>query len=42
MKFVEKDATIDGLFVLGGNPIWKDIWITMTINALNYSTVDEK
>lgn len=25
----------------GGKPIWKDIWITMTINALNYSTVED-
>ena len=22
-----------------GKPAWKDIWITMTINSLNYSTV---
>ncbi|MGA9149905.1 MAG: radical SAM protein [Candidatus Nitrosopolaris sp.] len=25
----------------GGKPIWKDIWITMTINALNYNTVED-
>jgi MoaA/NifB/PqqE/SkfB family radical SAM enzyme len=25
----------------GGKPIWKDIWITMTINAVNYSTVED-
>lgn len=25
----------------GGKPIWKDIWITMTINTLNYKTVEE-
>jgi Fe-coproporphyrin III synthase len=24
-----------------GKPLWKDIWITMTINALNYSTVED-
>jgi Fe-coproporphyrin III synthase len=24
-----------------GKPIWKDIWITMTINALNYDTVED-
>jgi Fe-coproporphyrin III synthase len=23
-----------------GKPAWKDIWITMTINTLNYGTVD--
>ena len=23
-----------------GKPAWKDIWITMTINSLNYSTVE--
>ena len=23
-----------------GKPLWKDIWITMTINSLNYSCVD--
>jgi len=25
----------------GGKPIWKDIWITMTINTLNYKTVED-
>jgi MoaA/NifB/PqqE/SkfB family radical SAM enzyme len=25
----------------GGKPIWKDIWITMTINTLNYDTVED-
>jgi Fe-coproporphyrin III synthase len=25
----------------GGKPIWKDIWITMTINALNFNTVED-
>jgi Fe-coproporphyrin III synthase len=25
----------------GGKPIWKDIWITMTINTLNYNTVED-
>ena len=25
----------------GGKPIWKDIWITMTINSLNYNTVED-
>ncbi|HET7148225.1 MAG TPA: radical SAM protein [Candidatus Nitrosopolaris sp.] len=25
----------------GGKPIWKDIWITMTINSLNYFSVEE-
>ncbi|MFY9794585.1 MAG: radical SAM protein [Candidatus Nitrosopolaris sp.] len=25
----------------GGKPIWKDIWITMTVNAINYNTVEE-
>ena len=24
-----------------GKPTWKDIWITMTINSLNYSTVED-
>jgi Fe-coproporphyrin III synthase len=24
-----------------GKPLWKDIWITMTINALNYNTVED-
>ena len=24
-----------------GKPAWKDIWITMTINSLNYSTVED-
>ncbi len=24
-----------------GKPAWKDIWITMTINSLNYTTIDE-
>ena len=24
-----------------GKPAWKDIWITMTINSLNYSTVND-
>ena len=24
-----------------GKPAWKDIWITMTINSLNYKTVDD-
>jgi Fe-coproporphyrin III synthase len=23
-----------------GKPAWKDIWITMTINSLNYGTID--
>jgi Fe-coproporphyrin III synthase len=25
----------------GGKPIWKDIWITMTINSLNYFSVED-
>jgi hypothetical protein len=25
----------------GGKPIWKDIWITMTINSLNYFAVED-
>jgi hypothetical protein len=25
----------------GGKPSWKDIWITMTINSLNFYTVEE-
>lgn len=25
----------------GGKPIWKDIWITMTINSLNYTSVED-
>ncbi len=25
----------------GGKPIWKDIWITMTINSLNYNSVED-
>ena len=25
----------------GGKPIWKDIWITMTINSLNYASVED-
>ncbi len=24
-----------------GKPAWKDIWITMTINSLNYTTIDD-
>ena len=24
-----------------GKPAWKDIWITMTINSLNYSTIED-
>ena len=24
-----------------GKPAWKDIWITMTINSINYSTVND-
>ena len=24
-----------------GKPAWKDIWITMTINSLNYMTVED-
>ena len=24
-----------------GKPLWKDIWITMTINSINYSTVED-
>ena len=24
-----------------GKPAWKDIWITMTINSLNYNTIDD-
>lgn len=24
-----------------GKPVWKDIWITMTINSVNYATVKD-
>lgn len=24
-----------------GKPAWKDIWITMTINSINYSTIED-